>query len=459
MKRIKIAIAIMAVIVIAALGIFLMANHYSNNKKTKEAEDEQKLVLFDFDEDAVDKVEIDNATGNYVMEYNNGEWSLTNTDEFELNSFAMASICSKMCNLTANKILDDKDASKYGFDNPIEISAYVDDEVYTLLIGDATPTYENFYVMKEGSDDIYLIDYSSGVILCATKDSLKQTYMLGFHTYDITHFCLWKGEEKDENILFSMYENEDGTWRMEKPYEDSTVYNTQVDTFLSDTVKDEIYTFVAENCKESDYSKYGFDTPQYVYEATAGDQTKKIIFGDFTNNENEIYGLFTETGQVVTFYSGDIATLSYDTMDMMNTSVYSADINEVTEVTVEMADATAELEINAASEDYTLNGKKIEGDDEKELFTAFYNSFNNAYFESIQNDQEPEGEPELTITYVRSDNILTRISYIPVPGEDSNTYWAMKDGKYTGFVVRKKVIYNITSAYETLSEAVEESSK
>lgn len=459
MKHIKIAIAIMAVIVAAALGIFLIANYFSNNKKNQEAAEEQKLVLFDFDDSAVSKVEIDNVTGTYIMEYNDSEWVLTNTDEFELNSFTMNSICATMSDLTATKILDDNDASKYGFDNPIKVTAYLDDEIYTLLIGDATPTYESFYVMKEDSDDIYLIDYTDGAILCATKDSLKDTYMLGFHTYDITHFCLWQGEEKDENILFSMYENDDGTWRMEKPYEDDSVYNTQIDTFLSDTVKDEIYSFVTENCEESDYSKYGFDDPQYVYEVTAGDQTKKIIFGDFTNNENEIYGLFTNSGQVVTFYSGDIATLSYDTMDMMNTTVYSADIDEITEITVEMPDATAELEIDASSESYTINGTKIENDDTKELYMTFYNAFNNAYFESIQNDQEPEGEPEITVTYVGADNIVTKISYIPVPGEDSNTYWAMKNDKYTGFVVRKKVIYNITSTYETLMEAIEESEK
>ena len=33
--------------------------------------------------------------------------------------------------------------------------------------------------------------------------------------------------------------------------------------------RDEIFSFVAENCTESDYAKYGFDNPKYVLEVTA----------------------------------------------------------------------------------------------------------------------------------------------------------------------------------------------
>ena len=82
------------------------------------------------------------------------------------------------------------------------------------------------------------------------------------------------------------------------------------------------------------------------YEVTAGSKHTKVIFGDYTNNENEMYGLFTDSGQVVTFISNEISALGYDTMDMMNTTVYSADINDVTEVKVEMPGVTAEMKIN-----------------------------------------------------------------------------------------------------------------
>lgn len=459
MKRIKIAIAIMAVELIASLGIYFLADHLNSNKTKKETEEANKLILFNIDENSIDKVDIHNESGNYTAEYIDSNWQLTNTDEFDLNSTAITAICSNFCNLTAIKILDDTDSSKYGFDDPITLTVYADDTPYKLFIGDATPTYENFYVMKENDDNIYLIDYTTGAVLCATKNNLKQTYIFNYFTAEIDSFCLWEGSEKDENIRFSMKKDENGTWSMLKPYQDTSVYNTQITNFLTDATRDEIFSFVAENCTESDYAKYGFDNPKYVLEVTAGSKHTKVIFGDYTNNENEMYGLFTDSGQVVTFISNEISALGYDTMDMMNTTVYSADINDVTEVKVEMPGVTAEMKINNYEEEYILNDTQLTDDDTKSLFISFFNSFNNAYFESIENDQNPDGEPEITITYTLSNNTVNRIEYIPVPGEDSNTYWAVKNGEYTGFVVRKKIIANISSTYEELVQAVESSEK
>ena len=97
-----------------------------------------------------------------------------------------------------------------------------------------------------------------------------------------------------------------------------------------------------------------------------------------------MYGLFTDSGQVVTFISNEISALGYDTMDMMNTTVYSADINDVTEVKVEMPGVTAEMKINNYEEEYILNDTQLTDDDTKSLFISFFNSFNNAYLNPLK---------------------------------------------------------------------------
>lgn len=48
MKRIKIAIAIMAVVLIASLGIYFLADHLNSNKTKKETEEANKLILCHF---------------------------------------------------------------------------------------------------------------------------------------------------------------------------------------------------------------------------------------------------------------------------------------------------------------------------------------------------------------------------------------------------------------------------
>ncbi|MBQ8435423.1 MAG: DUF4340 domain-containing protein, partial [Oscillospiraceae bacterium] len=335
MKRIKLAVIILLAVLIAATGIFLAAYYFKNKTEKAEKLEEEKLVIFDFDDSDVDKIEINSEEGQFIIEYTTSDgWFITNTDDIILNDTKPAAIAANMCSLKATKIIEDADPSKYGFDNPIKVTSYIGDEAYTILVGDTTPTYENFYAMKEDSDDVYLIDYSAGLTLAVTKDSLKQTYMYPYMSYEVNHFALWKGGQTDENILFSMNKDSNNVWSMDKPHKDSSVNNMQIEKFLTDTSKDAISTFVQEGCTEADYSKYGFDNPQYVFEITAGDEATTVIFGADTANEdvNEMYGLFVESGQVATFIPNEITLLSYGTLDMMNTPVFSADISKVSEI-------------------------------------------------------------------------------------------------------------------------------
>lgn len=454
MKNIRIALIAMVVLVAAAFGIYFTAKHIKNDNDKRETEEQNKLVVFDFDEDEATKLEINNESGNYIMEYNadNG-WELTNTNDFIVNSYTITYICSAMSNLTAQKIIEDSDTAKYGFDDPIEITVTSNDTEYTAYVGDATATNEYVYVMKKGDGNIYLIDYTTGMVLSATKDSLKNTYLASQFSYnDIDHFALWEGAENDDNILFSMVKNEDGSWVMEKPYQDTPVYTSDIDSYITNFKRDEIYKFIQEDCKESDYEKYGFDDPSYVFELSGAGKHEKVIFGDYTNNDTELYALF-ENGQVVTFYKNTVTALNCNTADLMNEAVYSQDINVISEIKVKLPDNTADMTFDAANKNFTINGIKIDISDNDQYgkFLDFFYSFNNAAFETVNRKDTPTGDPEVSINYKLIDGTETTIEYIPVPGENSNTYWAIQDGEYTGFIVRKKVIANFTTTYEALA--------
>lgn len=457
MKRIRTTLIIMLILIAAALGIYFIADYYSNKNSEKETAEAEKLIIFDFDENAANKLRIHNESGDYEMQYTQYDgWTMTGETDFEVNSNTAISICTAMASLTAEKIIEDSDTSKYGFDNAINLTVTANGTDYTLYVGDSTPTNENFYVMKDGSESIYLIDYTTGATLCATKDSLKSQYIADFNSNEVEHFALWKGSETDDNILFSMNKDENNKWHMDKPYADDSVYSSSISTFLNDAIRDKIYNFIAEDCQESDYEKYGFDDPQFVFEISGGDKYIKVIFGDYTNNDTEMYGLFTETGQVVTFYKNTVTVLGYDTSDMMNKYIFCKTLSEVSSVSVTMPEGNAELEINESDSKYTFNGIEIDISDEEinQIYFNFFDSFNNIYFESVDRDSEPSGETEVTVEYTLTDGTVTKFEYIPVPGEDSNTYWTLQDGEYTGFIVRKKVIANISSAFEALEEAI-----
>ncbi len=457
MKRIRTALIVMVILIAATLGIYFTASYFSNKNSEKEAEEAEKLIIFDFDENASTNLKIHNESGDYEMQYSQSDgWTMIGETDFEVNANTAVNICTAMSSLTATKIIEDSDTAKYGFDSSIDLTITANGTDYTLHVGDSTPTNESFYVMKEGSDSIYLIDYSTGAILCATKDSLKSQYIADYNSNEVVHFALWKGSETDENILFSMNKDENNKWHMEKPYTDDSVHSSDINTFINDAIRDKIYNFIAEDCQESDYEKYGFDDPQFVFEISTADKYTKVIFGDYTNNDTEMYGLFTETGQVVTFYKNTVTVLGYDTSDMMNKYIFCKNLEEISSVSITLPEGSAELEINETDSQYTFNGNEIDISDEdiNKAFFNFFDSFNNTYFESVDRDAKPSGDAEVTVEYTLSDGTVTKLEYIPVPGEDSNTYWTIKDGEYTGFIVRKKVIANISSAYEALEDAV-----
>lgn len=457
MKRIRTVIIVMILLVVAAIGIYFIANHTSKKNKEKEVAEAEKLIIFDFDENASTKLDIHNQSGDYIMEYSNENgWQMTNASDFNANSNTAINICTAMAELTAEKIINDSDTAKYGFDDPIELTVTSNGNEYTLYVGIATPTNENYYVMKKDDDNIYLIDYTLGLILSATKDSLKSQYIANFIQTEVEQFSLWQGSESDENLLFSMIQKNDGTWYMDKPYNDDSVYSSDISTFINDSIRDTIYSFVEENCQESDYEKYGFDDPQFVFEMSGSGKHTKVIFGDNTEDNTEMYGLLVDSGQVVTFYQNSVATLGYGTRDMMNSSIYSPDIDTIDSVKITMPDHEADLQIDEANAKYMLNGNEIDNSDEEAYnsYIAFFSAFNNTNFESVNRKDTPSGDAEVTVEYSLSDGTKAKIEYIPVPGADSNTYWTMKDGEYTGFIVRKKVIANITTCYEGLEEYI-----
>lgn len=455
MKRIKIAIIILLAVLVAAGGIFLVAYNVKKQADKEAQEKEDKLNMLEFNSDDAEKIEITNENGHYTVEFITGEgWQLTDDSKFELNDSVIASITSNMANLKAEKILNDKDKSKYGFDDPIKITCYANDTPYTVLIGDPTPTYDNYYAMKENDDTIYLISYASGLILDVNKDSLKQTYIYQYNSYDIDHFAVWNGKQTDENIRFSMSKDSNDNWTMDKPMRDSTVNYVQIDEFLTDSAKDQIYSFVEENCTEADYSKYGFDNPKYVFEISAGDKSKTVIFGAEKSGD-ELYGLFVESGQVVTFMMNELSMFNYHTLDMIETNIFSADMESVSTVTVTIDGKEVTLNLSGGESEYKLNDVNIseKGEEAKSAFTTFYNSFNNASYESEALNAEPSGDTKISVEYSSQDGIVTNVSYIPVP--DSDKYYAMKNGEYTGFTVDSEIIEAISSSYESLMQTIE----
>lgn len=458
MKHVKIAVIIMAAIVVAAVGIFLGAKYINDKNQDKKTSEDEQLMLFGFNSDDVDKMEIENDGGKYtaVYEADNG-WVILEDNNFKLNETAISNAAINMSTLKASEIISDGDTDKYGFDDPIKLTAYTGEKSYTLLVGKVSPTKEYYYVMKEDDDNVYLVDYSKGISLDVSKDALKSVYPYSFSTFDITHFALWEGKESDENILFSMNKGSDDKWSMDKPFKDDSVYSSDVDKYLTSVTRDQVSGFLQENCSEADYPKYGFDDPRYVFEISTADETVKVIFGSNTSDGTSMYALYTHNGQVVTFAANSVTALGSTTLDMVDPLIFSPEKEEID--TVEVTAGEEKITLDLSSEEFLEDADVVIDDEEssetteedkrKIRYITLFDSFNNIRARSIDRKASPQNAPSVTIVYNMKDGSKTEISYIRK--DDDNSY-ALKNGEYTGFTVNTEYVDNIPELIKELEK-------
>ncbi len=455
MKHIKIAVIIMLAVVAAAAAIFFTANYISDKSEKNKKAEEEKLVLFDFDEDSVKKLDIENESGKFTAQYDDhvGYWTISDAD-FALNDTSVMNAIQYMSTLKATDILDDKESQKYGFDKPIKLTAYTSsDESYTLLVGNSSPTNEYYYVMKEGDDNIYLVDFATGVLLSLNKDSLKSVFPYSCSTYDVTSFTLWKGSESDENILFSMQKQSDESWKMIKPFEDDSVFLSTVDQYLTAAVKDQLNAFIEEGCKESDYPKYGFDKPTFVFEMNTDSKNYKVIFGKDTDDGKSTYALCANNGQVITFEKNTATVLGSTTIDMIDTTIFSPDKQDIKTVEVKYEGSEKTLDINSeyfkADTSVNVTDESSEIDEKTQLkakYISFFNSFNALKADTLDKKAQPENDPSLSIKYNMADGSENLIEYT----KSGDSYYAFKNGEYTGFMVDADSITHIGEAMAEL---------
>ena len=451
MKSIKKAIIVLVILIVASLGGYLIFSHFQNKDNSKKEAAKNELNLFSFNANDCTKVDIRNESGDYTAEFIDSEWKLTSTDEFVVNDSLINTICSYMSSLTAEKKLDETDKTKYGLDDPIEVSVTENDKVHTIYVGDPTPTYESYYVMTGDDSPIFLIDYTYGSILCVNKDSLKSTRAFPYSYSLITKIAVYDGN--DPRFVLNFDKNKNG-WIMDLPFHTDNIYSSDVNEVLDDFTNTNFYSFVEENLSEADYSKYGFDKPQYKMTAGTDESSTTIIIGTYNDDETQVYGLVEGSGQVVTFEVGNCPPLGCEITEVIQPMVYCRDISEVESVDVDLNGTKALIEVvNSNENKYKFNGEDVPSESVS-LLGDFYTAFNTAEFETYDAKQKPKGDVEVTITYKLKDGTKTKLEYIPIKGGEENTYWVMNNGEYSGFIVRKKVVAHFTTQYEALEKAL-----
>lgn len=444
MKPIRwiIALAIAAIVLCAA---YFIVDRSVTDREIKEQAGAAK-TLFSFDGNTTTRLTLENDEGYFAFDWDNinSTWVLASAEQFNINTYAVSTICNYFCELSTEKtvVFDCQDTSIYGFDSPVTLKVYTTDtgeeNPHTLYIGDSTPTYDAYYAMVPGSNDVYTINYTAGSIFCAAKDMLKNLYLFDTFSTLVDSFELTNGDttmllKRDENTL----------WKMYQPKE-SAVHSSMVTNLMDTLVRVQIDGFVEEN--PSDFAKYGLDDPKYRLKVSGtinGETvTREMWFGDMISDaadETQMYGYFADSKQVFMITAAAVSFLDDAAIDYMFPYCVNVSIDDLSKIEINMGDVYdlhETLYLDYANEQYALGDLDIdalEDDDILTLYQDFFRAITTLQFTDMDLDAVPQGDPAISILYTHLDGSETNVTFI---SQAKNNFYLMVNGEYTGLTVR-----------------------
>lgn len=457
MKKIIIAVAVLAVLGAGSITAFLLVKNNQDEKQRAETELANENILFQFDSDNVTEVDFNCPDGEFIAELNGENWLFTNTDEISPNQDYIINVISYMCDLSAEKSFgsaDDADLSKYGLDSPITVTCRTPEQDYTIYMGDPTPTNEAFYCMVEGKDKIYSIDYSYGSVLYANKELLKTKYLIGYADSEITGFELIR----DGKTIYQTSLDENNIWHLDGEYSYLQLDSTKISSMISVLTRLKAEEFIEADL--TDYSKYGFDKPYAQMKISGNDgKTHSLLFSKYGEDNTYIYVMIEDSKQVSKYYTVDIEYIENTIMDVIVNQIYSTYISTVNTLDIYYGDEEIHFELDYDNSKYSLNGEDISdcGENVINNLYSMYSALSDLKFSEIDKNAEISGEPEVTVEYHLDENIDTILEFIP---KDDDSYWLKINDTYTGFIISKSNVsgdYSFMYWYRKLVTAIEES--
>ena len=464
------------IIILAVAAVLLTVAFLFVNQRTKEKEKQEKAgeakQLFSVDSDLVTRISIDSKDeGNFTFEWSDeGQtWVLGKGQDFNLNVYAVQAICNNFCTLWSEKTVafNCKDTKQYGFENPVTVKVYTtetgDENPYTLYVGDNTPTYDSYYAMVEGHDDVYTISYTSGSVFCVAKNTLKNLYIFDTSTSLVTYM---KQEEADGSVI-EVERDKARQWQIKTPKLLQEPDRSAIENVIDAVIRVTVSAYLADD--PENLAMYGLDHPQFkmtlrgvTSDAAGTPMEEEIWFGKNVSenpDETEMYGYFAKSNQVFKILRADVAAIRQPLSAYLSpfcTTVSIADLKSIDIDLGDVLDLKTTFEVNYEEDTFRIDGKEITRESDLDLAQNFYRSVTMLQFSDIDLKAKPENDPAMRIVYHFNDGTDRELGFVQFA---DNNFYLMRDGAYTGLTVRLNrftSVNSITKNYDALIKGMAE---
>ncbi len=452
------------VLVVLVAAYVIVQNLPEPEEEEINSDTEETIAIFDFKKDDVSELKIETDEETLWFRYvtiqveeeetnedgtvetkmvDRNVWQAVEPEDMEPNTSAIDNIVWNANTLKAQNVIEEapSDLTIYGLDNPKTLTFIMKDGTSNILyLGNEAPTGGVYYAKKEGEQTVYSIGSYEGEKFLRTKFDLmvKDLYEGEYAPEDFTEVSFTRKGDK----IFDANAGEDGKWRLSYPIE-AEAHDSNIFAICQSLAGISVDRYVAEDVQN--LGKYGLEEPSYVFEFSVKGQEYKLALGDREPAGGAFYAVMNDKNLVFMVLESNFTFLDKPIEEIVDSFVHLQNINEVREMRVSIDGRTDISRISVDKDDeekstYEFNGTLLTGDKDEDYISAFKKYYQGAIgllVDKVALDVEPVLEnPEVTIEYILNSGEEIVVELVSAP--DNVYYYAFKNGKYTGMMVRKK---------------------
>ncbi len=484
-KKIIILFAVFVIFLVAFIFLNGNQNKLGNGNETPSPTDvasSDEIKLIDIEQEDISKIVLKREAGEIILtkEERDVETLETNDDgttkkviekkkvwvnsSFDVDNDLVEDMVSAAATVMTKRLIDENpgDLTIYGLDNAIE-ATFVSSEgkEVSIEIGNLTPKQDSYYVRSLESSAVYTIDSYKGETLRYGKFDVMSKNIYGTEAILPESFKSLIFSRAGQKVFSAEKSISSVDWRITGPVPERDANMTELSKFLNWLNSFRVKEFVEEN--PSDLKIYGLDSPKYVFDFTLNNKTYRLMLG--ANTESEYYGMMEGNNIVFTVDATDLNFIDLPLKDLVSMFAYIPLIYDVEKLVIEIDGRIDVLLINESQEEgstpeFHFNGRKIENDEEENLFRKYYQGAIGIMGDKIDLDSVPVGEASIRLTYTMKKAVPDKTVEVElIPTNDKYGYFIMVNDKYTGLVIGERKLQDdsntgIRKAYENLSEAL-----
>ena len=448
MSKKKLAIVIALIVLLAGATAFLLLTGNEKPEQPETVAESETYTLFNIPAMDLENVTVNSADFNIkVVNTGEFEWTVDGENPEEISSQKALGLAGTVSNLVSrNRYEQPEDLSVYGLDNPAVTVTMLSKSgtEYKLYIGDLSAALGEYFVMKDGDDNVYTI-YKHKV------DTLLEpvSYYKEFNRFDVTadYITGVKIERSGDDIEIRIKDDIDRyapvIWEMTEPYE-SNANDDYVDGKILDPISRLEFSAPIEgadggfNYKSPIVTVTVLSRDANTGEFDGGTYTETFVVGK-TEGDNTYVKY---DGKVFLVPTENVAFTNYLAFNIVSKLQIMENIADVKSVTVEYGGNSHKMDISRDNENkynFKLNG----ADADRSKSHTIYESLISLSADSVYNGGDM-GETALKVIYESNkgeDNTVIEVKRVG----DINCA-IVRNGK-TDFMIRYAKIQDFTEAF------------